>query len=257
MSMIRFILKKAAPMERIEHYQRFLFIGPHPDDIELGAGATAAKLAASGKTVRFLIVTDGRFGLENAPKGTTCQQLVVIRKKETIAASAALGITDVVFLDFSDGGQYERRQVLNSLAKAVGEFQPDVILAPDPDVRSECHKDHLVTGQAAKEIAFFSAFPQIAQCYGAKSADVKAIAFFMTARPNQYIRTGRFLGRQLDALFSNHLSHFPPSSSEAKAFPTYLRLRSFFFGIRRFCLHAEGFRVLDRMHMHCLPETDN
>ena len=42
------------------------------DDIEIGAGATAAKLAAMGKKVTFLICTDGRYSMgERFDKGGT------------------------------------------------------------------------------------------------------------------------------------------------------------------------------------------
>ena len=39
------------PFPRFEEAERVLFIAPHPDDIEVAAGATAAKLAAMGKNV--------------------------------------------------------------------------------------------------------------------------------------------------------------------------------------------------------------
>ena len=42
MSITKLALKFALPLPQLESYQRFLFIGPHPDDIEIGAGATAA-----------------------------------------------------------------------------------------------------------------------------------------------------------------------------------------------------------------------
>ena len=45
MSLTSLILKFAAPVPKPESYSRFLFVGPHPDDVEIGAGATAAKLA--------------------------------------------------------------------------------------------------------------------------------------------------------------------------------------------------------------------
>lgn len=67
MSILSAILKTAAPLPKIEQFDRFLMIGPHPDDIEIGMGATAAKLAAAGKHVTFLICLDGRYGLTNAP----------------------------------------------------------------------------------------------------------------------------------------------------------------------------------------------
>ena len=55
MSLTRTVIRFAAPLPRIEDSRRILFIGPHPDDIEIGAGATAAKLAAAGKKLCFLI----------------------------------------------------------------------------------------------------------------------------------------------------------------------------------------------------------
>ena len=82
MSITSLALKFAAPVPKPEGFSKFLFIGPHPDDIEIGAGATAAKLASMGKSVTFLVCLDGRFGLENAPAGTTPDELAKIRKEE-------------------------------------------------------------------------------------------------------------------------------------------------------------------------------
>ena len=42
MSITKAVLHFAAPLPKIESFDRFLFLGPHPDDIEIGAGATAA-----------------------------------------------------------------------------------------------------------------------------------------------------------------------------------------------------------------------
>ena len=48
MGLTKLALKIAAPAPRIETFSKYLFIGPHPDDIEIGCGATAAKLAKQG-----------------------------------------------------------------------------------------------------------------------------------------------------------------------------------------------------------------
>ena len=69
MNLTSFIVKKAAPVPRPETFEKYLFIGPHPDDIEIGAGATIARLTSEGKQVSFLICMDGRYGLEHAPEG--------------------------------------------------------------------------------------------------------------------------------------------------------------------------------------------
>ena len=175
MSLIKLILKAAVPIPRIEKYRRFLFVGPHPDDIEIGAGATAAKLAAMGKEVCFLICLDGRFGDGNAPEGVRGEQLVALRRQEALSSAAMLGVQDVRFLDLCDGGFYEQKELVQKIARVVGDFQPDVILAPDPDVTSECHADHLNVGNAAKQVAYFAPYGGIMAGYGANPAPVQTL----------------------------------------------------------------------------------
>ena len=255
MGLTKAILKFAAPLPKIEAHQRFLFIGPHPDDIEIGAGATAAKLVDSGKDVRFLVCIDGRFGTGNAPEGIKGDKLVEMRQQEARNAAAKLGVSEVHFLNLKDGGFYEQKDLILAIAKEVGDFQPDVIFAPDPCVTSECHIDHLNVGNAAKQIACFAPYKEIMEAYGAKAAPVKAIAYYMTAKPTQYIKTSGYVKKQLDAIFTCHLSQFPEECGDAQSISLYLKLRSIDFGIRSFKGHAEGFRVLGVTQMHCLPEA--
>lgn len=254
--MIKAILKAAVPIPRIEQYQRFLFVGPHPDDIEIGAGATAAKLSAMGKDVCFLICMDGRFGDSNAPEDIRGETLVALRKQEAIASAAMLGVKDVRFLDLCDGGFYDQKDLVEGIARTVGEFQPDVILAPDPDVTSECHADHLNVGRAAKQVAYFAPYSGIMAGYGAQAAPVQALAFFMTAKPNRFVKTKGYLKLQLRSVFGCHLSQFPEGCADAKSIPLYLKLRAMNFGIRSGKGCAEGFRVLGVTHMHCFPEAE-
>ena len=257
MRLLNQILKAAVPIPKIETHQRFLFVGPHPDDIEIGAGATAAKLAALGKDVCFLICLDGRFGEGNAQEGIRGDDLVALRKQEAIASAAMLGVTDVRFLDLCDGGFYENTELVNRIAQAVGSFRPDLILAPDPDVTSECHADHLNVGRAARQVAYFAPYSSIMAGYGAKAAPVQALAYFMTAKPNRFVKTAGYLQLQLKSIFSCHLSQFPEGSDEAKSIPLYLKLRAMAFGLRSGKGCAEGFRVLGVTHMHCFPEAGN
>lgn len=255
MSLTKAALRYAAPLPKLESFQRYLFIGPHPDDIEIGAGATAAKLTSQGKAVCFAICMDGRYGLANAPSGTTPEELISIRKEEARRSAAALGVRDLRFLGFCDGGFYAQTDLVYALTKVVGEFQPDVILAPDPDVTSECHVDHRNTGAAARQIACFAPYGELMAAYGAASARVQALAYYMTAKPNRFVKTSGLLERQLDAIFTSHRSQFPDGSPDAKAIRLYLKLRSLDHGLRCCSRAAEGFRVLGQTHMHCLPEA--
>src|SRR5438045_892610 len=61
----------------------YLFIAPHPDDAELGAGGTMALLKSQGASVGVLDLTNG----EPTPFGSP-----EIRQRETDAATALLGL---------------------------------------------------------------------------------------------------------------------------------------------------------------------
>ena len=255
MSLTRAVLRFAASLPRIEDFHRVLFIGPHPDDIEIGAGATAAKFAAAGKELCFLICTDGRYGDSHVPAGTDAQKLIAVRKKEARRSAALLGVGDVRFLGLSDGGFYTPEELRRGMAEVIGDFAPDLIFAPDPRVTSECHTDHLNVGEAAMRLACFAPYTGIMAGYGAKAAPVKALALYMTAKPNQYIKTSGYLNRQLKAVFSCHKSQFPDGCDEAKSISMYLKLRSLDYGLCSLKGAAEGFRVLGVTQMHCLPEA--
>ena len=93
-SITKLAIKLASPLPELDSFNRYLFIGPHPDDIEIGAGATAAKLAESGKAVAFLCCIDGRYGSASVPP----EELIPIRQDEAKASAAALGVSDVASL---------------------------------------------------------------------------------------------------------------------------------------------------------------
>lgn len=256
MSFSKWIVRAAAPLPDLEAYERFLFLGPHPDDIEIGAGASAAKLAAAGKKIRFFICTDGRYGFDHSPAEIhTPEEMAAVRKKEAICSAEMLGITDVCFGGLSDGAFYRKKELFQVLLKAISDFQPDVVFCPDPSVTSECHSDHLNVGEMAKRAICFAPNEKIMQKYGLQAAPVKAIAFYMTAKPNRFIGTYGFLPKQLDAIFDCHKSQFPKDSQAAKSLELYLKIRAYDYGLKTLKKTAEGFRVLGQTQMHCLPEV--
>ena len=245
MNLVKAVLHFALPKLKIEDADRFLFFGPHPDDIEIGAGATAAKLAAMGKKVRFTVVTDGRFGSEIVKP----EKLAGIRKAEALESARLLGVNDVVFLSFSDGGFYDTDELYRAMAAEVSAFRPDIIFAPDPCVTSEFHKDHLNVGRIAGSIACFAPYGGIMNEMGLSPSPVRAVAFYMTAKPDVFVRTGKYFNTQMNAL-SCHKSQF----DKGNIIFTYLKLRSLNYGLRKLSLHAEAFRLLSQTELHCLPE---
>lgn len=256
MSLLKTILHFAAPLPDLLQYERYLFLGPHPDDIEIGAGATAARLAAEGKQVCFLICMDGRYGTDELPDPPDAGKLAEIRRQEAICSAERLGVRDLRFLNLCDGGFYTQEKLLRSVARVIGDFRPEVLFAPDPDCPCECHPDHLNVGRAAKQLALFSGNTGIMECYGSSAAAVQALGLYMTGRANCFIGTDGFLQKQLEAVFDCHRSQFPQGCDAAKAIRLYLKLRAADFGLRSLHRTAEGFRVLGRTQMHCFPEAE-
>ena len=89
---------------------------------------------------------------------------------------------------------------------------------------------------------------------GAQAAPVEAVAFYMTARPNRFVAVSAFCGARARALRC-HASQFPEGSAALKDLETYLKLRAVDFGLRSGKGRAEGFQVLGKTQMHCLPEA--
>lgn len=255
--LFKLIFKAAIPKPKLTNYDSYLFIGPHPDDIEIGAGATAAKLVNMGKKVTFLIATDGRYGTED--DNVNLDELVKTRQKEALEGAAALGVKDVVFLPFSDGGQYDKRDLTLAIAKEIARIQPDVVIAPDPKLPSEMHLDHINTGEAASYSIIMSSTSRFIKEYGLQPSSVKAIAFYFTARPNHYVNVTKTLKTAYLAL-KKHVSQFNEDNEQNKKYLKllwlYFNLQTIRYGLRCFARRAQGFKIYSGMHIHCGPEAE-
>lgn len=71
-----------------------LAIGAHPDDVELGCGATIAKEVANGKKVGIIDLTKGELGTRGTAE---------TRKTEAANAAKILGVNTRINMGFADG----------------------------------------------------------------------------------------------------------------------------------------------------------
>src|SRR3954469_6212429 len=83
--------------EFMDRVKTVLALGAHPDDLELGCGATLAKLSARGVAVHAVAFSDGKQG---GPAGFD-------RKAATRAAVEALGVASVTQHTFADTRLHE------------------------------------------------------------------------------------------------------------------------------------------------------
>jgi LmbE family N-acetylglucosaminyl deacetylase len=257
MSLLSKVLKIALPPPKILDCEKFLFIGPHPDDIEIGAGATVLKLTSLGKKVKFLICTDGRYGTDDLSLDD--EKLIAIRQDEAKKAAEHLGVNDVEFFPYPDGGNYDRYELTKSIAKVICNFRPDIIFAPDPKLTTELHIDHINVGEAASNAFIMSGIAKMAAELGAESISLKGIAYYFTNRPNQYIKTSNLIKKQFEAikLFESQFPNTEEWQENLRGLMLYIKLRAARFGMKRLCKSADGFCVLGTLHVHCAPESEN
>ena len=121
-----------------------LFFGAHPDDVELSAGGTVAKLAKEGLRVALIDLTSGEMGTRGTPQ---------IRKREAQSAAKILGAQFRVQLDFGDGNLQTGREQELELIDVIRRTRPRLVFAPYPDDR---HPDHTRTGRLITEASFYA-----------------------------------------------------------------------------------------------------
>ncbi|MDP6921877.1 MAG: bacillithiol biosynthesis deacetylase BshB1 [Lutibacter sp.] len=126
-----------------------LAIGAHPDDVELGCGATLAKEISLGKKVGILDLTAGELGTRGS---------AAIRAAEAEEAAAILGVSFRENLGFADGffGNDKSHQI--SLIKHLRECRPEIVLCNAPEDR---HPDHSKAAALVTEACFLSGLHKI------------------------------------------------------------------------------------------------
>jgi LmbE family N-acetylglucosaminyl deacetylase len=116
---------------------RVLVFAAHPDDEVLGMGGTIASHADRGDEIRIVVVTDGSSTQYPDDAETRAR-----KEQEALAAAAELGVTDYVHLDLPDMrlDTLAHVEVNEVVERHVGDFRPEVVYTPHPDV----NRDHRV-----------------------------------------------------------------------------------------------------------------
>jgi LmbE family N-acetylglucosaminyl deacetylase len=117
--------------------RNILALGAHPDDLELGCGATLAKLAARGVAITAVILSTGARG----------GNVSIDRPLETRAALTSLGVKTVVQHDFPDTRLHEHLNELIAVIEGhVRELSPERVYTMFDGDR---HQDHRAVYEAS------------------------------------------------------------------------------------------------------------
>jgi LmbE family N-acetylglucosaminyl deacetylase len=151
-----------APDQRVA-----VFVAPHADDEASKLGALAAQLSTDGVYTVLVVMVDNSAGA--AATGTPWERRMFpdVRRLELEAASAALGFSEVVSMNWGDSGMehdpamHRRRladqspaDVAASMQAALGDINPHVVITiqEESDQLGYRHPDHLATERATREL---------------------------------------------------------------------------------------------------------
>lgn len=124
-----------------------LAVVAHPDDIEAFCAGTFAFLRARGARIAYLHLTSGDKGSDDPQMEP--QRLAALREAEQRAAAALLGLDDLIFLRYPDGGVADDLPTRAAVAAQIRRTRPDLVVSFDPWHHYTFHNDHRQAGLVA------------------------------------------------------------------------------------------------------------
>lgn len=118
---------------------RVLAVGAHPDDIEIGCGATLLAHRARGDEISMLVMTGGESGPQD--------RLSRIAEQE---AAAAMLDAALLWGRFADGQVPDDRRAVQVVEDVVSVVEPDIVYVHSP---GDTHQDHRATATAVLSAA--------------------------------------------------------------------------------------------------------
>jgi LmbE family N-acetylglucosaminyl deacetylase len=130
-----------------------LFVGAHPDDIEIFCGGTAALYAKQGHQVFFCVSTNGNVGSATLP----LEEIAAIRHKEAENGAAVIG-AKLIWLNFDDEFLFDTRESRLAFIEAFRQARPEVVIC---HWRQDYHPDHSISGTIVDECVIMAGIPNI------------------------------------------------------------------------------------------------
>jgi LmbE family N-acetylglucosaminyl deacetylase len=190
--------------------QSALVVVAHPDDAEFLVAGTAAKWAAAGAHVIYVIVTKGDKGSEDPEM--TPSRLTAIRQEEQRAAARILGVRDVIFMGYEDGYLQHTLELRRDITRLIRSCRPEVVVTFDPTTRWFAdiypnHPDHRATGDATVDAVFPSArdrltFPEL-MADGLEPHKVAQLWLGGSSNPNVWVDIADTLELKRQALMAH------------------------------------------------------
>ena len=209
--------------------KRVLVISAHPDDSDFGASGTIAQWIKKGIEVAYVFCTNGDQGGEAS--GFTKEEMPAIRQREQIAAGAAIGVTDITFLNYVDGHLEATLGLRKDIVRQIRKSQPDRMVCQSPernwDRIGASHPDHLAAGEASIQAVYPDArnpfaFTDLLDDEGLQPWRVKEVLVTAFANPDHYVDITETFDLKMKTLHAHasQTSHNPELENLVKEWGT-------------------------------------
>lgn len=137
--------------------QTVMVLTAHPDDTEMFAGGTIARLAQEGARVLIVIATDGRKGSFHLDSDT----LAATRSEEAQRAAAVLGAEPPILLGHPDMevDHAAMGKLREQFVRLLRTYRPDTTFSEDPFNNRDLHPDHRAVAWASAEAIAYASLP--------------------------------------------------------------------------------------------------
>lgn len=220
-----------------------LAFGAHPDDVELGCGATIAKEISLGKKVGIVDLTRGELGTRGSAE---------IRDQEAAAAAKILGVSARENLRFRDGFFVNDEKHQLEIIKMIRKYRPEIVLCNAIDDR---HIDHGKGSKLVSDACFLSGLRRIETQLDGVEQEAwrpKLVYHYIqwkNIEPDFVVDVTGFMDKKIDAVMAYSSQFYDPNSKEpvspiaTKNFTESIEYRAKDLGRLIFADYAEGFTV--------------
>lgn len=220
-----------------------LAVGAHPDDVELGCGATLAKEISLGKKVGILDLTRGELGTRGSAE---------IRDQEAKSSAKILGVEIRENLAFSDGFFINDKAHQLEIIKIIRKYKPKIVLCNAFDDR---HIDHSKGSKLVSDACFLSGLVKIETQLNGKVQEAwrpKQVYHYIqwkNSEPDFVVDVSGFIDTKLSAVKAYSSQFYDPNSKEpsspisSKNFLDSIIYRAQDLGRLIGTSHAEGFNT--------------
>ncbi|MDP5232086.1 MAG: bacillithiol biosynthesis deacetylase BshB1 [Cellulophaga sp.] len=222
-----------------------LAFGAHPDDVELGSGATIAKEVANGKKVGIIDLTRGELGTRGSAE---------LRDLEAAKAAEILGVAVRENLEFADGFFINDKEHQLAVIRMLRKYRPEIVLCNAIDDR---HIDHAKGSNLVSDACFLSGLVKINTKFDGddvwqepwRPKHVYHYIQWKNISPDFVVDVTGYIDRKTAAILAYSSQFFDPKSKEpetpisSKNFTESINYRSKDLGRLIGVEHAEGFTV--------------